>query len=314
MDRLRPLPIADFSQRSFAQVVVDKDGLPLRAFPDSQGVWRYPVQLSEISPLYLEALINYEDRYFYRHFGVNPLAVIRALGQWIKSGELVSGASTLTMQVARILKPHKKSFTGKFGQMFRALQLEWHYSKSEILTFYINYAPFGGVLEGVQAASYAYFGKLASDLSYSEAALLAVLPQAPSRFRPDRHPQRAQNARNKLLTRLLAFDVWTKQVIREAKQEPVWAAFNSRPIIAPLLTRRLSKQYPDQQLIKSTIDIQLQTELELLIKDYLSSKSAKTSAALLLLENSDLSTRVYIGSADFFNDDRAGHVDMIKSI
>ena len=131
-----PLPIDDFEQRHFAQVVVDQSGQPLRAFADSQGVWRYPVTLEEVSPLYIEALLNYEDRYFYRHFGINPLAVVRAVVQRIKHGRFVSGASTLTMQVARILQPHEKSFSGKLSQMFRALQLEWHYSKDEILTYY----------------------------------------------------------------------------------------------------------------------------------------------------------------------------------
>ncbi|VAW39938.1 Penicillin-insensitive transglycosylase & transpeptidase PBP-1C [hydrothermal vent metagenome] len=313
LDWLIPLPIDDFKQRNFAQIVVDKNGQPLRAFPDSQGVWRYPVALSQVSPLYLQALINYEDRYYYQHFGVNPLAIGRAFWQWLRHGEIVSGASTLTMQVARILKPHKKSFTGKIAQMFRALQLEWHYSKDEILSYYINYAPFGGPIEGVQAASYAYFGKTASELSHSEAALLAVMPQAPSRYRPDRYPKRAQHARNKLLKRMLDFDVWTKLIVTEAKDEQVWAQYNTRPMVAPLLTRRLVKQYPKQQVIHSTIDTGLQTELEALVKNYIATKSSKMSAALLLVENNNMATRVYIGSADFFSQARAGHVDMIQA-
>ncbi len=314
LDWIIPLPIDDFNQRSFAQVVVDKDGQPLRAFPDSQGVWRYPVELSEVSPLYLEALINYEDRYYYQHFGVNPLAVGRAFWQWIWYGELVSGASTLTMQVSRILKPHKKTLTGKLGQMFRALQLEWHYSKEEILSYYVNYAPFGGTIEGVQAASYAYFAKNANELSHSEAALLAVMPQSPSRFRPDRYPQRAEIARNKLLKRLQEFKVWDPLIIDEAMGEEVWAEYNTRPMIAPLLTRRLIKQFPKKQVIESTIDIGLQLELESLVKNYVLSKSDKMSAALLLVENENMATRTYIGSADFLNNNRVGHVDMIQAI
>ncbi len=314
LDWLMPLPIEDFNKRNFAQVVVDKEGQPLRAFPDSQGVWRYPVKLSEVSPLYLEALINYEDRYYYQHFGVNPLAVARAFGQWVWHGELVSGASTLTMQVARILKPHKKSFTGKLGQMFRALQLEWHFDKDEILSYYINYAPFGGPIEGVQAASFAYFGKSAIDLSHSEAALLAVMPQSPSRFRPDRYPQRAKKARNKLLNRLLEFDIWQKSIVVDAQDEEVWATYNTRPMIAPLLTRRLIKKHPKQQLIYSTIDMGLQIELEELIKNFISTKSEKMSAAILLIDNQSMGTLAYIGSADFLSQQRAGHVDMIQAI
>ncbi len=313
LDFLFPLPIKDFKQRHFAQVIVDKDGKPLRAFPDAQGIWRYPIALGDVSPYYLQALINYEDRYFYQHFGVNPFAILRAIGQWFKHGKIISGASTLTMQVARILKPHRKSFSGKMVQMFMALQLEWHYSKDEILSYYINYAPFGGPLEGVQAASYAYFDKAASELSQSEAALLAVMPQSPSRFRPDRYPQRAKKARNKLLQRLASNNIWQKQAIDEAMGDPVFARYNTRPMIAPLLTRRLKQKYPEQQVIHSTIAIDLQTELESLIKDYMQDKPDKMSAALLLIDNNDGSTLTYIGSADFHSQKRAGHVDMIQA-
>ncbi len=314
LDWLSPLPIDDFTERRFAQVVVDKNGLPLRSFPDKQGVWRYPVELKDISPLYLEALINYEDRYFYQHFGVNPLAVIRALSQRIVHGEWVSGASTLTMQVARILQPHKKSFVGKSIQMFRALQLEWHFSKDEILTFYVNYAPFGGPIEGVQAASYVYLDKPAAQLSHSEAALLAVMPQSPSRFRPDKYPHRAQKARDKLMARLLDFNIWSEQIVTDAQQEEVYAQYNTRPQIAPLLSRRLRRQFQEQQVIHSTIDSSMQIELETMVKDYISTKPNNMSAAVLVMDNHDLSTMAYIGSADFLNKTRAGHVDMIQAV
>ena len=314
LDFFIPLPMEDFNQRHFAQVVVDKDGQPLRAFPDKQGVWRYPIAMNQVSPLYLQALINYEDRYYYQHFGVNPLAMLRALGQWIKNGKIISGASTLTMQVARILKPHKKSFSGKVVQMFMALQLEWHYNKQEILNYYINYAPFGGTIQGVEAASFAYFDKTSLELTASEAALLAVMPQSPSRFRPDRYPQRAKKARNKLLDRLAEFEIWDKQTIKEAKQEEIWAQYNTHPMIAPLLTRRLIKTYPSQSVIKSTVDIGLQTDLELLVKQYSATMPEKTSVALVVMDNESASALAYIGSADFLNNERAGHVDMVQAI
>ncbi len=313
LDAWFPLPIEDFEQRHFAQVVVDKNGQPLRAFADEQGVWRYPVTLAEVSPLYIEALLNYEDRYFYQHFGVNPLAVLRAIGQRLWHGRYVSGASTLTMQVARILEPHEKSWSGKLGQMFRALQLEWHHSKAEILTFYINYAPFGGPLEGVQAASYSYLGKPASQLNHAEAALLAVLPQAPSRYRPDRHGQKATAARDKVLDRMAAAELWSAEVIEEAKQEAVWASFNPRPMLAPLLTRRLSQRHPQQPLINSTIDVALQHDLEVMLRDHISRHSEQVSAAILVVDNQDLSTLAYLGSADYLNESRQGFVDMVTA-
>ncbi len=313
MDWLMPLPIEAFEQRHFAQVVVDRTGQPLRSFADAEGVWRYPVTLDQVSPRYLEALINYEDQYYYQHFGINPLAVMRAIGQRITEGRFVSGASTLTMQVARILKPHDKTVGGKLGQMFRALQLEWHFSKEEILTFYLNYAPFGGPIEGVQAASYVYLGKPADQLSHSEAALLAVLPQAPSRYRPDRHKQKARIARDKVLDRLLTHHVWSEQVVKEAKQEPVWANYNARPMIAPLLARRLSQQQPKQAVIETTVDINIQANLEQMLKHHMAQQADQVSAAILVVDNADMSTLAYLGSADYTDEDRHGYVDMITA-
>ena len=314
LDRLYPLPLEEFNKRSFAQIVVDKDGHILRAFPDSNGIWRYPVSITEVSPLYLEALIQYEDRYFYKHFGVNPLAVLRAFGQWIWHREAVSGASTLTMQVARILKPHKKTLSGKIQQMFMALQLEWHLSKDEILEYYLNYAPFGGTVEGIQAASFTYLGKNANELTHSEAALLAVMPQSPSRFRPDKYPQKAETARNKLLNRLKEQNIWSEKIINGAIQEPVHSELNRNPMLSPHLSRRLAQQFHQQQIIHSTIDIKLQTELEILVKNYIESISEKLSASVLMIDNETLNTLTYIGSADFFSHNRNGYVDMIQSV
>ncbi|HCS3049025.1 TPA: transglycosylase domain-containing protein, partial [Shigella flexneri] len=164
-----------------------------------------------IGARYLEALINYEDRWFWKHPGVNPFSVARAAWQDLTSGRVISGGSTLTMQVARLLDPHPKTFGGKILQLWRALQLEWHLSKREILILYLNRAPFGGTLQGIGAASWAYLGKSPANLSYSEAAMLAVLPQVPSRLRPDRWPERAEAARNKVLERMAAQGVWSRE-------------------------------------------------------------------------------------------------------
>lgn len=177
LDALFPLPL---SSRPSATVVVAADGTPLRTFADKDGIWRYPVVRSRVSPLYRQALLGYEDRWFYYHPGVNPLSIARAMGQNLGAGRVISGGSTLTMQVARLIDPHKRSVTGKLKQVFRALQLEGHWSKDEILTYYMNHAPFGGTVEGVQAAALTYLGKSAEELSHAEAALLAVLPQAPA--------------------------------------------------------------------------------------------------------------------------------------
>ncbi|SUH00896.1 penicillin-binding protein 1C [Salmonella enterica subsp. enterica] len=151
------------------------------------------------------------------------------------------------MQVARLLDPHSRTFGGKIRQLWRALQLEWHLSKRDILTLYLNRAPFGGTLQGIGAASWAYFGKPPARLSYADAALLAVLPQAPSRLRPDRWPARAEAARNKVLDRMAAQGVWPAETVRESREEPVWLAPRQMPQLAPLFARMmLSKSQNDK--------------------------------------------------------------------
>lgn len=176
------------AQDDLARVVLAEDGTPLWRFADANGVWRYPVQTSEVSPLYLDALLTYEDRWF-QHPGVNPLALGRAAWQNLTGGRVLSGGSTLSMQVARLLDPHERTLPGKLRQLWRTAQLEWHLSKDQILTLYLNRAPFGGTLQGVAAASWAYLGKVSQQLTHSEAALLAVLPQSAEPFAPRSSPR-----------------------------------------------------------------------------------------------------------------------------
>lgn len=297
-----------------ATVVLDADGVPLRAFADKQGVWRQHIALDDVSPLYLEALIHYEDQYFYWHPGINPASLMRAFIQNWKSGRIVSGGSTLTMQVSRILYPHSRSLWGKASQMLRALQLEWMLSKQQILELYINHAPFGGVFEGVQAASFQYLGKPATQLRHSEAALLAVLPQAPSRYRPDRHPEKARQARDKVLTRLLDFDIWSREVVTAAKQEGVMAWAPQSPMSAPILSRRLTQNFPDKSPIETFIDGDLQQALQDYVRDYVSSLGQKVSAAILLVENQTNTVKAYVGSADFYSVQKDGQVDMVQAV
>ncbi len=311
LDRLFPLPLPD--PTSGSTVVLARDGTPLRAFPDDDGVWRYPIKLDDVSPLYIEALLTYEDRWFYKHPGVNPFALARAFGQWIVHRKLVSGGSTLTMQVARILDGTPHSALGKLRQIARAVQLEAHLSKQEILTLYLDRAPFGGTIEGVEAASWAYLGKPASRLSRAEAALLAVLPQMPSRLRPDRNADAARKARDKVLDRMAALGVWTKDEIHDARIESVAARTLQPPMRAALLAERLHEERPRERRIATTIDAELQTALEARVGDYLARLPKRTSAALLVVDNATLEARAYVGSAIFGDAARLGHVDMVRA-
>ena len=308
-DRLFPLPLPEDDQ---ARVVVAEDGTPLWRFADAEGVWRYPVTPEQVAPAYLQALLSYEDRWFYQHPGVNPLALGRAAWQNLSGGRVVSGGSTLSMQVARLLDPHSRSLSGKLKQLWRTLQLEWHLSKAEILTLYLNRAPFGGTLQGVAAASWAYLGKPPSQLTHAEAALFAVLPQAPSRLRPDRHPHAAQAARDKVLRRLAQFQVWTPTQLREALEEPVLLAPRREPSLAPLLARRLNTPH-SPALIRTTLDAALQRRLEDLLLGWRARLPERTSAAILVVEHETMAVRAYLGSVDINDPRRFGHVDMISA-
>ncbi|MBU0969071.1 MAG: penicillin-binding protein 1C, partial [Proteobacteria bacterium] len=311
LDQACPLHL-DGKTRS--TLVTARDGTPLRAFADDAGVWRYPVLLEEISPLYITALITYEDRWFFYHPGINPFAFIRAMIQNVFSGRIISGGSTLTMQVARILHPGKRNIAGKGIQMLRALQLEYHLTKEEILTHYLNLAPFGSNIEGVQTASFAYLGKPASALSHAEAALLAVLPQAPSFYRPDRHPERAKKARDKVLDRMETYHVWGKEQVIAAKKEPVIALRFTAPVTAAIAARRLVYHHSQLRKIVSTLDFDIQVHLEQVVKDYISGFSPEQSGAVLVVNYKTLEVKAYVGSADFQSIPRKGHVDMIQAL
>ncbi|WP_236324779.1 peptidoglycan glycosyltransferase PbpC [Pseudomonas poae] len=309
-DRLWPLPLP---QDDLARVVLAEDGTPLWRFADANGVWRYPVQTGEVSPYYLDALLTYEDRWFYEHPGVNPLSLVRATWQNLTGARVVSGGSTLSMQVARLLDPHSRTWHGKLRQLWRTAQLEWHLSKEQILNLYLNRAPFGGTLQGVAAASWAYLGKSPAQLTHAEAAMLAVLPQAPSRLRPDRHPQRAQQARDKVLRRLAEFQVWSQSAVDEALEEPLLLAPRLEPSLAPLLARRLNRA-DSPPLIRTTLDATLQRRLEDLLLGWRARLPEHTSAAILVVEEETMAVRAYLGSVDINDARRFGHVDMISAL
>ncbi|MBJ6984554.1 penicillin-binding protein 1C [Luteimonas sp. MC1750] len=304
-----PLPAAG----DHATLVTARDGKPLRAFADAGGVWRHPATEASVSPLYIEALLAYEDRWFRHHPGVNPVALLRATWQAASSRRIVSGGSTLTMQVARILEPHRRTPLGKFRQILRALQLEAHLSKAQILALYLERAPFGGTIEGVEAASWAYLGKPAARLSHAEAALLAVLPQAPTRLRPDREPEAARRARDKVLARMASSGRWSRAEVDDARIEPVVARALQPPLSAALLAERLRARDPGATRIVSSIDAALQRTLEERLRAHVGPLPERTSAALLVVDNASMEARAYIGTAAFGDRARLGHVDMVRA-
>ncbi|MFT7775970.1 MAG: penicillin-binding protein 1C [Roseateles sp.] len=310
-----PTPAAD----SATLTVLAADGSPLRAWPGDDGAQRHPTTPQAVSPNYVQALLYYEDRWFYWHPGVNPVALLRAAWQLARHGRIVSGGSTLTMQVARLVdeKAAGRSVPAKLRQIARALQLELHCSKLEILSLYLNLAPMGGPLEGVETASRAYLGKGAGDLSKAEAALLVALPQSPTRLRPDRAVQAAQAARDKVLTRMQLLGVWSAADVADAKLERVFAPPLRARWLAPLAAERV-RQHARREgrmpaVIQTTLDAGLQARLEQLLTDRLNGLPDAVSLAALVVDNRTLEVRGYVGSADFTDARRGAHVDMVRA-
>jgi penicillin-binding protein 1C len=321
LDQIFPPPLP---HHSAGLVVVARDGSPLRGWPDQDGVWRFPVTPGQVSPRYLEALLTYEDRWFYWHPGVNPVALLRAGWQWVALGHIVSGGSTLSMQVARTLEPVPRSLSGKLRQMARAVQLELRFSKRDILTLYLNHAPMGGIVEGVEMASRSYLGKSAAELSAAEAALLVVLPQAPSRLRPDRHAERAQQARDKVLRRMAQLQRWSRDEVADALIERVGANPPRLAWLAPLAAERLhqsakrngarSGRGEQAVVVRSTLDRDMQVTVERMLADRVAQLPRFVSMAALVMDSQSLEILAYAGSADFSDPRRFSHVDMVRGI
>ena len=329
LDVLYPLPATVLSGAPApgTLVVLARDGTPLRTWASTDGALRQPTTVEAVAPEYLQALQAYEDRWFEWHWGINPVALVRALGQWAWHGRIVSGSSTLTMQVARILAlndPNQgvqdRGLRTKLRQMGRALQLEWHLSKRDILQLYLNNAPMGGQVQGVEMAARTYLGKSAQTLSHAEAALLVALPQSPSKLRPDRAPARAQTARDKVLQRMADLGVWPVDTVADARLETVFAPPAKARWLAPLAAQRLKSSQPKGAqatatgLIHSTLDAGLQLRLEQLLLDRLNRLPPAVSMAALVVDNATLEVRGYAGSADFTDDSRAAHVDMVRGV
>ena len=308
-----PPPALDRS-RSASVLVLAADGSILRGFLTGDGKWRLPVEPEAVDPLYRRMLIAAEDRRFAWHPGVDPIAAARAFFQLGLSGHIVSGASTLTMQAVRLLEPHPRSLVAKLAEMVRALALERLSSKQEVLGLYLTLAPFGGNLEGVRAASLAYFGKEPARLSAAEAALLVAIPRSPERLRPDQHPEAARVARNRVLLRMAEAGVISPAVFAEAREEGVPRARLVMPFRAPHLARHLLDERPAALVHRTTIDPLLQQRVEALLRREVSGLEREASLAAVVVDNRDRWVLAYVGGADFASAARRGTLDMARAL
>lgn len=298
-----------------SKIVVDRNGDLLRAFTTRDDRWRLPVDVNGVDQRYLQLLIAFEDKRFYQHLGVDMQALGRASWQLITHFRIVSGGSTLTMQVARLLdRQHDRSLATKWQQMVRALQLEFKLSKRDIFNIYLRLAPFGGNLEGVRAASLAYFGKEPKRLSIAEVALLVALPQSPESRRPDRFPRAARIARNRVIERAIAAGVISRSEGERAIAQAVPSARLEFPKYAPHLAEKLIAAEPKTRRHRVTLDLAMQSSLESLAKSGAQALGRRLSVAIIAAEHKTGQVLAQVGSSDYFDASRLGAVDMTDAV
>jgi penicillin-binding protein 1C len=311
---LGPLPLEQ--ARTVSATVVDRNGKLLRAYAMADGRWRLPVDAkTAVDPGYVKLLHAYEDRRFRSHVGVDPLALGRAALQLVTRGHIVSGGSTITMQLARLIEPRReRSVYAKLRQIVRALQIERQLGKDEILDLYLTLAPFGGNLEGVRAASIGYFGKEPKRLSLGESALLVALPQSPERRRLDRHPQAAQAARDRVLGRMVEDGVVSPEDAIQARAVAVPRLRKPMPILAPHSSDAAMATMKDVPVVRLTLESSLQRTLEALARDRAMAQGPDVSVAIIAVDNESGDVLARVGSSDYFDERRAGQVDMTRAV
>lgn len=312
-DALGPLDLTMSEHHS--TLVLDRNGHLLRPFATAEGRWKLPVEPDDVDPRYITMLEAYEDTRFASHFGIDPIAMARAAVQLIRNGRVVSGGSTLTMQVARLLEPrHERTWQAKLRQAIRAVQLEQRFSKQEILRLYLTLAPFGGNLEGVRAASLSYFGREPKRLSFAEAALLVALPQSPETRRPDRFGEAARKARNRVLDRAHERGLLTNTEVEMARAEPVPKARELFPMLAAHASQNAIAERPGETVHRLTIDARLQTSLEALAAERVAQIDRRLSAAIFVIDNTTGEVLAHVGSPAFLGQERAGAIDMTTAL
>lgn len=295
--------------------VLDRGGDLLRAYTVADGRWRLALPPDKVDPVYLRMLLTYEDKRFYQHAGVDPRSMTRAVLQAVWNGRVVSGGSTLTMQVARLLEEGTTGEVGgKLRQMRVALALERRLPKDQILQLYLHLAPFGGNLEGVRAASISYFGKEPYRLTPAEAALLVAIPQSPESRRPDRAADRAEAARNRVLARAVAEGVIDADEAEAAKREAVPGLRKPFPALAPHLADRAKDEKPQALSHSLTIDGTLQKKLEALALEAVEGKGERLQVAILIADHASGEILASVGSAGYQADLRQGFVDMTQAL
>ncbi|MDR6664972.1 penicillin-binding protein 1C [Rhizobium sp. 1399] len=310
-DRAYPPPLEQ--AEAVSPEVLDSDGQLLRAFATPEGRWRLKTDVSDVDPQFVRTLVAYEDQRFYEHSGIDVWALGRAAVQFVSNGRIVSGASTLSMQVARLIEPREsRSFSAKLLQIMRAVQIERRLSKGEILDLYLTHAPYGGNLEGVRAASLAYFGKEPKRLTVAEAALLVALPQLPEKRRPDRNLKAAEAARKRVLDRIAVAEVVGDGEAERAEGVAIPARRLQLPALAAHVAEAALRKDPKTIQHQTTLKKQVQTGLESVARAATVKLGPKLSLAMVMADAETGEIVGEVGSADYFDASRSGWIDMTR--
>jgi penicillin-binding protein 1C len=313
LDAIFPFHVAP----SYAKIIYDREGKILHTFLSQDEKWRFPAKLSQISPQLQKAIIEKEDQYFYYHIGFNPLAILRAMLRNLQADKRTSGASTITMQVARLAEPKKRTYLNKLVEIFRALQLEKNYSKDEILELYLNLVPYGSNIEGVRAASLIYFGTEPSQLSLAQTTLLAIVPNRPNSLALGQKNQSLLLAeRNRWIKIFTQKAIFPTADLADALGEPLQILPRQLPRAAPHFSIRLQRAFPDQNEIYSTLNANFQARIERNLSSYIQKNRELGihQAAVLVIDNRTREVVAYVGSADFQDKKNAGQVDGVQAV
>lgn len=297
--------------RDVSPVVVDRNGQWLMAFTTHDGRWRLAARLDEIDPEFQRRVVAIEDARFWFHPGVDPIALARASIAYVRAGHVTQGGSTITMQLARLLEPKPRTIGSKLIEIVRALQIERRLSKRQILAAYLTLAPYGGNLEGVRAASRAYFQRDPQWLDDAEMALLIALPQAPEARRPDRHPEAARAARDAVLAEFRRAGLISRQREAEGRQTAI-ASRAPFPYSAPHAAAELVAAHPGEAVVRASIDADLQRQLEALAGRHVEGLERDAQIAILAVDLQTREVRARVGSADRAR--AGGYIDMTRAV
>lgn len=307
-----PLP----PMKPFSLVVYDRNGVMLNTFRTSDGMWRIRTRPEEIPAGLKQIVLWKEDRYFYLHPGINPFSALRAFAQNIAAGRRVSGASTITMQVARMMEPKQRSYGNKILEVFRAFQLEWRYSKEEILALYLSMIPLGGNIEGLQTGAMMYYRTPLQRLNIAQTLDLILIPNDPNGLRPDRNSDLLFRKRSAMARQLLISGILSDQDIAVADSSRSAAVRTALPKLAPHFSLVLKQLFPKEDQITGSLDLTTQRAAERLLKNHMRSWKQRgvNNGAVMIIDNATSEVTAYVGSENFADTAHGSQVDAVRAV